>query len=152
MERKLHNRRVNGADQRAWGVDLRWGIARSLLLTGICLTPAAFVFVVTLVTGRLPSGQGSEAAKLFAQYLAMAVAGGLVLGACRPMLRTRNGTLAVGAFVGAAMFLGLWLGADASQVGRTRLLVFFAVLGAAMGALTAAYIRARWGDSVNPQG
>ena len=144
--------RTRAAVQRAWIVDLRWGVWQSLVLTGICLSPAAFVFVVSLITGRLARGQSVQAGKVLVLYLALAIVGGVVLGVCRPMLRTRGGTLAVGAFVGAAMFVGLGISADAAEVGRARLLGIFVVLGAVVGALTAAYMRARWPAVVDRTG
>ena len=122
--------------------DVRWGIARAVLITALTWVPALLVFLGSGAV--LDRTQRSEFVRYASGYLLLAVAGGVVLGVGRTIsARSRLGAAIVGAWVGAqSLVLGMGL-SDSRHWSEHGLLGVSAAIGVLIGAPLGLWFRAR---------
>ena len=122
--------------------DLRWGVR-----WGVGLALLAFVPALVRLLGKQSENLTHDAAtfsRIFAGYVAFALAGGALVGFCRPILQKKSGSALVGAVVGSVGAFALVIGTQppnsAHMVGMA---MFTAVLGGFVGAFFGLWIRWR---------
>lgn len=127
--------------------DLRWGLGWGLAMATVY---SAWALVVVGMRGGAPAAKpGISVGQVVGGYCAGAVLGGLLLGACRPLTRSREGAKVVGALVGAATYCALAVG----LYGWSRAtLALGACIGAPFGFIAGLhfYEKAEGGADVRP--